>query len=148
MRIVFVVVPLRYPIKCNPRLSLMGPDTHEKDVHNFRFSINRGHSYCELLKACSSSSDVSHCGGPHRVASLDLSSIYNYYGVVWWRSFTVVAWCNELFCVVDGLWLIGSYVVATPRGSVESDAEVPVWGSSTSLEPKLLNPSAVSGVCV
>jgi len=55
----------------------MGPNTHEKDVHIFCFSINRELLYRELLEACSSSSDVSHCGGPHRVASLDLSSIYD-----------------------------------------------------------------------
>jgi len=64
------------------------------------FSVSRlieNFLYRELLEACSSSSDVSHCGGPHRVASLISHQSTTYYGVVWWRSFTVVAWCNELF---------------------------------------------------
>ena len=72
-----MVVPLQYPIQFHPRLSLLGPVTHEKNGHIFRFPINRGLLNRELLEACSGSSDVSHCGGPHRVAPLVLPSIYD-----------------------------------------------------------------------
>ena len=53
----------------------MGPATHQKDSLIFRFLINAELLYRELLEAYIGSGDVvSHCGGPYRVAPLDLSS--------------------------------------------------------------------------
>ena len=82
----------------------MGPVTHAKDGHIFRFLINQEPLYCELLETCVGPSAVGHCGGPQASLVAPLGSLINLRltvtgGVlVWWRSFTEL-WrgCDELF---------------------------------------------------
>jgi hypothetical protein len=90
-----VVVPVRYHIKRHPRLGSvdvgMGPATHQKDSSVHAELLYMEAVYWFLVMSRS----VGHCGGPYRVAPLDLSSIQSesaaYYGwecVVWWRRFS------------------------------------------------------------